>query len=347
MKFKSLFSLILITLSLAANTVNVPIPQLLAMVLNQQGAQLLQACKQAQQFACGTDGHIFCNATTCLNRAQNLSQQEKNCLLAVYQKECEENQKGRYVFVHGQDFNYEWLSQLYKMLYEVTQNSSITNHEFVRFYHPTGINISKEQQRHDHLMKYGSPYQGGTCRALFMNAALFGRYGDTVGCFWLRRNQNYYHPSSDKHSTEFIFKKFNKENLFKKYKQQLDQLKAEHDKLTQNGRILVYSMTKNYVQKHVFLCGMGGHKTPVHLKNAKSTDNVCTYIDQLKNSPHNISDTDWPEFCLVLSKHETIKPSPDCQVFSFNDIDAQTWKNFNQKRDTLFAQIKKDILKAA
>src|SRR3989339_634885 len=337
MKFKKLFLLNLVTFSLAAHTVNVPIPQLLAMVLNQQGAQLLQACKQAQQFACGTDGHIFGNAQACLGRANNLSQQEKNCLLAVYQKECEENKKGRYVFVHGQDFSYEWLSQLYKMLYEATKNCSIINHEFVRFYHSTGVNISKEQQRHDNLMKHGNPYQGGTCRALFMNAALFGRYGDTVQSFWLRRNNSYFYQSSGKYSTEFIFKKFNKEDVFKKYKPQLHQLQKELFKLTQNGRILLYSMTKDYVQKHVFLCSMGGHKTPVHIKNAGATNDVCTYIDQLKNSPNNISDTDWPEFCLVLSKHETIKPSPDCHVFSFNDVETQKWSEFNQKRDNLFA----------
>ena len=63
----------------------------------------------------------------------------------------------------------------------------------------------------------------------------------------------------------------------------------------------------------------------------------------LSEGCYTISDTNWPEFCLVLSKDATINPSPDCHVFSFHDIETQKWADFNQKRNALFAKIKADI----
>ena len=296
-----------------------------------------------------TDAHIFQHYKIINQNLRHAIKNGSSLLTAIHQKEVEENLKGRYTFVHAQQWFWEWYEELYKMLYEIKHKTTISNFYFSRFFNPDKIDLQKEEEIYQDILKQGriDHWKKGKSlrpRLLFLNAPLFGNTQNLVCCsvdFWQNGSDwSWLHPHGI--SNETLFKKFSLQSLYKKYKIALQKLEQEHKALTSHGHILFFSMTKQFVTDNVYMARMCGYKNNVNI-NGQSTNNVCTFIDKFKQNPLQMGETDVIEFCLILTKHRSLQPTPACQIFAFNDVDAQKWKEFSQKREALFTQIRKDI----
>lgn len=317
---------------------------------------------QKAVYATPTDGHLYLNYQTIIQQfwtkksyyfygsittlidVPNIA----DFLGKVYQKEVEENQKGRYTFFHAQKWQWEWYAELYKMLYESTQKTMIKNYQFIRFNRVKQPKLEKEDKIYNTLRTYGRTYDGTNIRRrlLFLNGPIFGNTSQLGSCtidFW-RRNDD---ASNLRHNTykisnEYIFNKFNLNQLYKKYQNKLLQLQQKHMRLSNQGNLLLFSMSKNYLQENVYMAQCPGLKHTTMI-NGQLSDDIILFLETLKNNPDQLGNTDFVEFCLILTKHKTLKPSEDCQIFSFNSVPENAWKMFTTKRKKLFAKIKKDI----
>lgn len=308
------------------------------------------AKSQTIDFDTPTDAHIFQHYKIINQNLKHVIKNGSSLLTTIHQKEITENQNGRYTFFHAQQWLWEWYEELYKMLYETKYKTSTNNFYFFRFFNCEKINLQKEEMIHQDVLKQGriDYWKKGKSlrpRLLFLNVPLFGNTQNSVCC-----SVDFWHNGSDwsglyPHGicNERIFKKFNLQTLFKKYEKKLNDLQKEHAQLTSHGHLLLLSITKQFVTDNVYMAKMCGYKNSVYIGQS-STSDVCKFIDALKQNPSQIGETDVIEFCLILTKHRSLQPTADCQVFSFNDVDTQKWTNFNQKRNTLFTQIKKDII---
>jgi hypothetical protein len=271
----------------------------------------------------------------------------QQCLTTLYQKELAESAAGRLTFVHAQQWKWEWYAWLYKKLYETVTGTQISNYQFLRFNRIKKPSEQKEDNIYTNLKNYGRAH-GFRNRLFFLNAGLFGNTTNIGSCsmdYW-NHNGDMSHLRHDtyKVNNSYIFNKFNLSALYTKYQQQLNQLEAEHQALTQRGNFLLVSLSKELAQSHVFMASCPGYKYSVFIDGTQ-TDDTLQFFATLKKDPTKISETDCIEFCLILTKPHTLRPSPGFQIFAFNDIDPTTWQAFCTKRDNLFAHIKKDIQK--
>jgi len=320
------------------------------------------SCIKKAIYATPTDGHLYLNyqsitqqfwtkkayffygSITTLIDIPNIL----NFLVDVYQKEVEENLKGRYTFFHAQKWQWEWYAELYKILYEATQKTTIKNYQFIRFNRVKPPKLEKEEEIYTTLRTYGRIYNGTNIRRrlLFLNGPIFGNTTQLGSCtidFW-RRNDD---ASNLRHNTykinnEYIFNKFNLGQLYKKYEKKLSQIQHEHTLLSNQGNLLLFSLSKNYINENVYMAQCPGLKH-MALINGQLNDDVILFLETLKNNPDQLNNTDLVEFCLILTKHKTLKPSEDCKIFAFNNISDDSWNKFTEKRNRLFSKIKKDI----
>jgi len=278
---------------------------------------------------------------------QNLA--VKRCLTSLYCKELEENTKGRYTFVHAQQWKWEWFSWLYKKLYETTQHISVTNYQFLRFNRIKNSNSHKETEIYTYLKNYGRGSDRTRLlrnRLLFLNAALFANTSELGSCsveYWCHNDDNsHVRHNTSKITSRFIFNKFDLATLYDRYQKEIADLEREHALLTRRGNLILFSLAKPLVQSHVYMARNGGYKQYVAIKT-DLTDDTPAFVQELKKNPTNLSETDKIEFCLILTKDRTLRPSPELTMFTFNDIEPAKWEKFCKKRDALFDRIKRDI----
>ena len=145
--------------------------------------------------------------------------------LRIYAQEKIEDANGHYVFFHGRQWKWNYFSDIYKQLWNLTKNDQVgENFQFLRFGKAggfvTGLDI------------------------LFMNSAIFGNissYGSNTASFWL---DNIDWSKNIFFNTEYLFKQFNLENIYKKYEKEFKQLQELHAQASEKGEILLISVAR-------------------------------------------------------------------------------------------------------
>jgi len=265
----------------------------------------------------------------------------QRCFGALYQKELEENSAGRYTFVHGQQWAYEWTSSLYKILYEAATNTTTTNYQFLRFKRPNKLNQKKERELYQQLRNGNGFYHWRRTgwatkdsRLLWLNFALFGSNGNSGSCsaeYWIKGMD----WSSKQIADEHIFNKFNLQNLYATYEKELEQLKKEHAALTKRGNLLLISLSPKYVAENITV-------SPETQYCCDTKTNIVSLLNTLKTNPSAVQNSNKLAFTLILTKDRTLKPSDDIRIFAFNGVTPAKWAAFCKKRTELFERIKKD-----
>ena len=260
----------------------------------------------------------------------------QRCFINLYQKEFEENSAGRYTFVHGQQWAYEWTASLYKALYETATNTTTTNYQFLRFKRPNKLNQKKERELYQQLRngKGHMYWRIKDSRLLWLNFALFGNnksYGSSSVNYWARGTD----CSNGSIADEYIFNKFNLKKMYTKYEKELEQLKKEHAALTKRGNLLLISLSPKYVAENITI-------SPETQYCCDTKTNIVSLLNTLKTNPSAVQNSNRLAFTLILTKDRALKPSDDIRIFAFNGIEPAKWAAFCKKRTALFERIKKD-----
>ena len=140
--------------------------------------------------------------------------------------------------MHGREWRWNFLSDIYKQLWNITKNDFVKNYEFLRFGVP-----GKNRKGQD---------------ILFMNSAIFGNSTNGGSC-----TAHYWHSNFDQSSLKGaidisqVFKTFKLEEVYKKYAANLKELEKLHEQCSKRGEILLVSVPKSML-KHVICTQSGG-----------------------------------------------------------------------------------------
>ena len=148
-----------------------------------------------------------------------------------------------------------------------------------------------------------------------------------------------------------VFKHYQQEDIYLKYKCDLENLYNVHSEITTKGEFLLISIPKDKIQ-NIVSTGPGCKIYQVSINN-ELTSNVEKILNALEN-PHDIKNFDNLEWGLILGKFENGKyvPNPYTNdphngptIYSFHMGDEQKMQEYKNLRDEIFAKIKTDIAK--
>lgn len=341
---------VFISLFSTVSQAQVPAQRLLTLILQRKHKEAEQLCKQPSIADMSqSDGHAYANYDAIVKIVTKTTKQDyyypyldlsesetQQCFSAAYDKEIEENTQGRYTFFHGQRWTHEWLTSLYKALYEaITEQTLATQYQFLRFKDPTSLqeNEAALQQKLKKAADWNNP------RYLFMNASLFGNAQNTGDCtayYWYQNQSASYTRLTNR---KIVRRCGASRTLYKKYQQELDALQTEHAALTTHGNLLLVSLSPQYCQEHVIESTISTNYT----KNSTTGKTVASNLTLLKQNPNKVTNSDSRVYRLILTRNGTLMPSDNIRIFAFNGIEPAKWKAFCTKRDALFARIKQDI----
>lgn len=266
--------------------------------------------------------------------------------------EYQEQQKGRYTFVHGHQWHHHFYQEIYTDLWSIA-NGPVSNYRFIRYTYPDQSRfadanfIEQEQKVLNHLMNNGvSSYyasEGYQDRMLFMNYALFTNYRGSNTSSYIKRN------SSENRTTikpsEFIAQLhlahyFTIDEL-QEIEKKLTELEQEHKKLSSYGGALLLSFTEQTLKKSVYLAAPGGYKTSINIRNLGDTSDVKLIIDTLRSTPEEIlPDSDSTQFVCVLTYDYALKPNNGIDIYEFNAADQEKLAAWRTKKNELMTWIK-------
>ncbi len=258
---------------------------------------------------------------------------------------CEQkfSKAGYYTFVHGQRWQYRLAEQWYTWVWEVEQNRSAGDFQFVHCRKLKKEKIEKQREFRKRMIERGRIDDKMRGRLLFLNAPFFGNITNQGSCTALyayqNANINYYALT-----LEEIFKMFDCTDVYTKYKSELEALEKEHESLSsKHGQVLLLAVPKKIIKDCVYAARPGGYKRSV-VVDGKSTDDIEVILEALRTDASKIEDPDQIEFCLTLTD-DMLTPDTGIKVRSLPMVDEAKIKAFDTKARKLFEQVKKELQK--
>lgn len=255
-------------------------------------------------------------------------------ILSIYMQEKIEHDNEHYVFYHGRQWTWNFLSDIYKQLWNITRNDNVNdNFHFLRLGLP-------------------GPKRDGNYDLLFMNSAIFGNLTNHGSCtfhYWFTNFDQSWNKNLPDLLIE-IFKYYNLIHLFNEYKNDLLKLQDLHKQISSHGEILMISIPANKLD-NVIPTESGGGIKAIKM-NDKSIIGTKIILDAIKNNPKDLNDIDRLEWGLVLgifrqdsyySNLYTRDPNKGLNIYSFYLGDENKMEEYKNLRDKIFEKIKQDI----
>jgi hypothetical protein len=310
-----------------------------------------------------TKKHLIANFTRKYQDTKStghINYQDDIALQAMTKKlidlEYQEQQKGRYTFVHGHAWHHHFYQEIYTDLWSIA-NGPVNNYRFIRYTYPdqktlTDTNFIKEEKKvHRHLMGNGvSSYytrEGYQDRMLFMNYALFTNYRGSNTSYYIKTNNSENHTKI-KPST--FISQLHLEHYFttdelQEIEKKLTELEQEHKALSSYGGALLLSFTAEALKKSVYLAAPGGYKTSIEITGVGQTSDVKTIIEALRTAPETIlPDSDSTQFVCVLSYAGALLPHNGVDIYEFNPADQDKLAAWRVKKNELMTWIKERVM---
>lgn len=264
-------------------------------------------------------------------------------------KEIEEQKKGRYTFVHGQQWQFDLSEDVYTTLWHELHNMPCNKYIFARF--RRSPLSEKELEKHlalrNNMVLYGrnnASYCKAGETALCVNFGLFSNYSSTNTFDYFLTNS--YDPYF-KFGLDYIFKQLNIKKYYHQFKQELDDLALEHARLTSYGHILMFSVASELVNKIIYP-SQSCFDMYTHVLSSHDVSTVKQLIDSLRSNLLS-SNYEGYHFCLVLTKDCALIPNNGVDVYEFNAVDKAIMNAFQKKKkdlmDKIIVNIKWDMAK--
>jgi hypothetical protein len=254
----------------------------------------------------------------------------KKMLWHAFTKESSEAQQNRYIFFHGRQWTWDFISDIYKRLYNLT---------------------AKIQMPADYIpLRFGDSEGDSLC----MNYALFGNASDesssTVS--YVLRNHDYSNGQAAAYSTDKLFTQFGLYELYTKYQSQLIEIEKLHTEANPEnyGSLLLLSVADQDIHR-VFPADrgtMGKGICAVEIDGVLTSD-TKKIIQALRTKPSFIKkgESDRIEFGMLLTRDYALDAQKGLRIFKFHAADQEKYQKYCKKCDALFAQISVDVQRFA
>ena len=288
-------------------------------------------------------------------------------IIAIEKREA---QKGNYTFVHGQPWMLNFFEELYTFLWQTVTGVNTKDFLFLRFKHfyfdsikQFKDKLDKHKKKHEYYLKHGTGgyyacgMNGNTNRnyIMFLNYALFNnQFGSSTARYIAKGDSE--NGISKYLQIENMFGYLGLEHYYQQFAQELEQLRQEHEKLTQKsqqtyGHPLVISISQAMLNKIVYV-SWTGKKERFGLADGGKTADVKQVLDLLRQDPYALADdysgqyirSDRNEFSFILSLDGALKPNNGVCMYSIPPVEKQKWQAYCKKRDALFKRIEQSIL---
>jgi len=272
-------------------------------------------------------------------------------LLELDKREQEETKKGRYVFIHGQGWKWNFLSDVFKELWELKYNETVTDYQFLRF-KPKCKNLNDEIKKRERALHNRDDYNSigsdihGCAGRIFMNHAVFGsatRYNGFSIRYWIeKRNMN-----NNGIPVKRLFKKMGMEKFFKKYKKELKKLEKLHEESSKYGSLLLISCTSEQVEKAVIPSDYFGKRIDLEITGrwfSNTTHNAKQIIDSLTERANTrMVDDNMIQYCLLLTQDCALDPHNGPRIYTFHAANEKKFAQYKKLKDEIFSQIAADM----
>jgi len=304
--------------------------------------QWLLAYADSKHRGTQTEHHLCKNLASIITLLHKYKHKRKDPLVRkmlwdAFIQEVEEYKKGNYVFWHGRKWGWEFRSDIYKQLHNVT---------------------AKPTDRIDDTyipLRFGDSYGEGFC----LNYALFGNTTDeTSGSLsFVLRNHDYNYGKKNnnmsKYTVQYMFGVFGLSHLYEKYRDDFIKLENIHTAANSNGygALLVLSVKPQDIH-HIYPAWAGSwglKKREIYIDGTwpsyGNTTDTKKIIEALRNNPASLQhgQTDLIEFAMKLNSDYALNHKKGPRIFSFNAASSDKMKEYNQLRDAIFARLAKDI----
>lgn len=268
----------------------------------------------------------------------------------VLDLEYQEQQKGRYTFVHGHQWHHHFYQEIYTDLWSIA-NGPIGNYRFIRYKTPDMTDKKsfakeikdesdiREKWINDHTI---DEHKAGKTRLLFMNYSLFANYYGESSAAYIKDNRSIKDWTID--CINFI-KQLKLDHYFSHDEltsicAQLKELSTEHKTLNSYGGGLLLSFTPEALIKSVYPGQPYGYRQSITIDGYGKTDNIKTILDTLQTSPEKIKNSDKIPFVCVLSYDCALMPNNGVDIYEFNAADQEKLAAWRTKKNELMAWIK-------
>lgn len=268
--------------------------------------------------------------------------------------EYQEQQKGRYTFVHGHQWHHHFYQEIYTDLWSIA-NGPVSNYRFIRYKTPNMTEKEsfakeikdesdiREKWINDHSI---DEHKTGKTRLLFMNYSLFANYYGESSAAYIKDNR------SIKHWTINCMEFINQLKLDLYFSQdeltsicaQLNELSTEHATLNTYGGGLLLSFTPEALIKSVYPGKPYGYRQSIMIDGHGKTDNIKTVLDTLQISPEKIKKSDSIPFVCILSYDCALMPHNGVDIYDFNAADQEKLAAWRTKKNELMAWIKDRVV---
>lgn len=227
----------------------------------------------------------------------------------LYTHQKEEQKKGNYLFYHGRSSSWEFIADIFKQTHNAVNPDKKVGDDYVFL-------------RFDSEGKSKYTYASKGEDALWMNAALYGN-ASNFGCSPAKFVYDNSDWSETNFSIETVFSQLGLEKYSTAYNGELKKLKELHTAANSQkfGNLLAVSIPEKELHRiRVPQLWFGNpSRTKAMIKNKQINDNY--------------------EFVLPLTKDYALDPEKGPRIYSYHAYDPNKYKEYEEYRDQLFAQI--------
>lgn len=273
-----------------------------------------------------SEAHLYANLQLTLPFIQSLPKGIFPFFSKVHEQEMKERAKGNYVFYHAQAWYLHFNQDIYKQLWNIAKHDTIGNDfTFLRFNEPKEISD----------LRKGS---------LFMNQALFGNVGHPGSCtaYLFFNNMSITPLNISQHS---FFEHFGMGKYFDTYKDDIEKLEKLHKEAQRadSGNLLQISIPADKMSYIKTIDGSGDPRISKTI-DGRILHSAKEEIDLALKSPEALAGgSNLLEYALPLTTEYSLNPHHGPRIYQFNMANPAKLKEYEQKRDALFAKIKQDF----
>jgi len=273
----------------------------------------------------------------------------------VIELEHQEQEKGRYTFVHGHLWRYHFSQEMYTDLWNIIYGSA-DRFRYIRYKNPAKYStrnffsyIKQEQKRRGKLMNGGvNQYYTATGNQdylLFMNYALFCNFAGSNTGYYIKENvsENPITIDYNVFMKELQLDHYLTTNELGYIAEQFKELELEHATISSYGGGLLLSFTPEMLKKCVYPCHGGGKQRTVEIADIGETADPQIILDTLRTAPEKIKNSDHIEFVCVLTHDCALIPNNGLDIYEFNAANQEKLAAWRVNKGLLMAWIQERV----
>lgn len=270
-------------------------------------------------------------------------QELMNLSESVIAKEHDLNNQGFYTLIHGQRKEVYFPAKLYTILWEVSQQTKISDYTFPWIKKPIldQKGLLEESEKREKLLTTHIPnHRGDQQETLYLNYGLWTNLIDIgeSSAYYTLTNFNFL-QRHNRLDIKQIFDYFNCDYIYRQFSDEIESLASEYKDASTYGNILLFGVPKEKINKVVYNARPYGK----HIKDKSCNEKFEQLINTMSKETDLTLNVDL--FCMPMTFDMALNPNSGIKIFPFITGNVDKLKELKAKEDALFEKIKKAAFK--